>query len=69
MSTTNGRYIVARHWHRWAVQDSSWNPPKVLTTHNHQAGAQAHADRLNQPPARTPSAHQDALFTSQEVAS
>jgi hypothetical protein len=63
-----GRYIVARHWGRWTVQDQSWNPPKVLRTHNTREQAQAHADQLNQPPARTPSAHQDALFTSQEVA-
>jgi hypothetical protein len=62
--TNIGRYIVARHWHRWAVQDGSWNPPRDLTTHNTQADAQAHADQLNQPPQR---AQQTQLFTTQEA--
>jgi hypothetical protein len=64
--TPTGRYIVARHWHRWAVQDGSWNPPKTRSTHDTAASAQAEADRLNHPPQR---ARQTTLFDTQEAAS
>jgi hypothetical protein len=62
--TDTGRYLVARHWHRWAVLDQSWNPPKTHSTHETERDAQAHADQLNQPPQR---AQQTQLFTTQEA--
>jgi hypothetical protein len=60
-----GRYVVARHWHRWAVHDQSCNPPHTVSTHNTQAEAAAAATRLNQPPQR---ARQTSLFDTQETA-
>ncbi len=64
MSDVDGRYIVGRHWHRWSVQDQSWNPPKTLSLHDTCEQAQAAAARLNTPRR----AQQASLFDTQEAA-
>jgi hypothetical protein len=64
MTNPEGRYIVGRHWHRWAVLDQSCNPPRDISLHDTQADAQHAAHQLNNPPQR---ARQASLFDTQEA--
>lgn len=63
---TQGRYLVDRHWGRWAVYDQSHNPPRLLgRPYPSKTAAQEAADRLNTPPQRT---QQASLFDQEAPA-
>lgn len=66
MTDPGGRYIVARHWQRWAVLDLSWNPPRhTAGPYDHKTDADAEARRLNTPP---PQRTQQSLFDREPTA-
>lgn len=61
MPDQTGRFIVGRYWgRRWSVQDQSWNPPKVISTHDTETEARAAATHRNHPAA--PRTEQPTLF-------